>query len=96
MSIAIDRTLDLPPGQLPVVACRSAVNRYRAGGSPDALLRCVDRYGDQLDQALAIRLAEQAAEFRRLVAELERQHGYMATTQGQQAWLQVASARAID
>jgi hypothetical protein len=63
------------------------VQRYRAGGSPDALVRAVDLYGDQLEQELERRLSEQTAEFERLVRALERQHGYMATTQAQLRWL---------
>jgi hypothetical protein len=79
--------LPLPAGKLPVIAVRSAVDRYRAGGSSEALTRCVDLYGDELEHELHRRLSEQAAEFERLVRELERQHSYMATTHAQLTWL---------
>lgn len=63
------------------------MRRYRAGGSPNALLRAIDRWGEDLERELHLRLAEDWEEFRRLVDRLERLHGHIATCQAQARWL---------
>jgi hypothetical protein len=56
-------SLSLPPGVLPLIACRSAIQRYREGGPAERLVAVIDRYGEELEDELYRRLREQADEF---------------------------------
>lgn len=88
MSITIDRPLELPRGQLPVGPVASAVRNYRHGTySEESVRRAIDKHGEQLEASIAHKLAQDRAEFLRLVDRLEVLAGYMATRQAQALWL---------
>lgn len=79
--------LPVPPGTLPLVAVRSAVDHYRRGGSHERVVAAVDRHGEALQTEIEHKLAREASEYLRAVRRVQVIHERLATTLAQRQWL---------
>ncbi len=77
----------LPLGLLPVRAVRSAIRRYRQGGSHQQLEAAVDRHGAELETAIHSLLRAHYEEYQGLVSRLEIVHAAIEQQAHQALWL---------